>query len=110
MVVATSLCDYFHLDRKNVACLSAMLASNLSTVSVIGKTMGLVGTIGMDEALRGTPGHPCNDTDLELIELKPLKYYTKGEIVALREGEAMLSIMEVAVRFLVSVCELVRER
>uniref|UniRef100_A0A7S2UD61 U-box domain-containing protein n=1 Tax=Attheya septentrionalis TaxID=420275 RepID=A0A7S2UD61_9STRA len=87
MVVATALCDYFHLDRKNVACLSAMLASDLSTVSVIGKTMGLVGTIGMDEVLRGTPGHPCNATDIELIELKPLKYYTKGEIVALREEE-----------------------
>uniref|UniRef100_A0A7S2DZP0 U-box domain-containing protein n=1 Tax=Helicotheca tamesis TaxID=374047 RepID=A0A7S2DZP0_9STRA len=37
-----------------------------------------------DEITRGEPGYPLVGADLELVKLKPLKVFTKGEIVAVK--------------------------
>ena len=85
VVLAGVVCDEFNIDRKHVAGLSSVLSSDSSTASVIKQRMGLVEDKEQQELLRGEPGVALVKTDLDLIEIKPLKVFTKGEIIALRE-------------------------
>jgi len=93
MVVATSICDYFKIDRNNVAGLSAMLASDVMHFDSIGRAMGVGDSVIEIEATRGDPGALVVGTDLDLVELKPLKRYNKGEIVALKRGNGDASVL-----------------
>ena len=85
LVIAVALCDYFAIDRKNAAGISAMLASNATDIETIGRVLGVGKTNEEDEAHRGEPGSPVTGVDLELLELKPLKVFRKGEIVGIKK-------------------------
>jgi len=86
LAVATALCDKFQIQREYVAGLAAVLGSQASRVSDIKKMMGLFENQNHDELFRGEPGYPLVATDLELIEIKPLKMFKTNEIVAIRES------------------------
>lgn len=94
LVVATFLCDYFNLNRGNTAGLSAMLSSDVTNFASVGKVLGIFGeTRSHDELKRGQPGTLLSSTDLDFIELKPLKVFNKNEIVALKVGDESSSFL-----------------
>ena len=85
LIIAIGLCDYYFIDRKNAAAISAMLASDADSITMIERALG-VGKINEEkEYRRGEPGMPLSETDLKLIELRPLKVLRKGEIIALKD-------------------------
>ena len=90
LVVGAAICDYFRIDRNFAAGLSAMLASEESDISMIGQTMGIFATDENKERTRGDPGYTLVNTDLQLVELKPLKVFSKGETVAVKQGENLV--------------------
>jgi len=84
LAVATALCNAFKIDRKHLAGLSAVLSSPVS-MATLEKEMGLFQDANHGELLRGEPGDPLVPTDIELAEIKPLKMFSDGEIVAVHE-------------------------
>ncbi len=86
LAVASVLCDKLNVQREHVGGLAAILASQASQITEIQKMMGLYEAGNNDELFRGSPGYPLASTDLELIEIKPLKMFKQNEIVAVRES------------------------
>ena len=86
LAVAAALCDKFNIQREHVAGLTAILGSQASRIAEIKMMTGLFEDGNNDELHRGTPGHPLVPTDLNLVEIKPLKMFKHGEIVALRQS------------------------
>uniref|UniRef100_A0A7S3QAL4 Uncharacterized protein n=1 Tax=Chaetoceros debilis TaxID=122233 RepID=A0A7S3QAL4_9STRA len=86
LAIATSLCEHFRIERKHLAGISALLASQNENVEEVKKMMGLFDDKNHDELLRGEPGYTLVETDLELVEIKPLKSFKNSEIVAVRES------------------------
>lgn len=86
LAVASALCDKFNIQREHVGGLAAVLGSQAAQVTDIKKMMGLFEAQNNDELFRGSPGYPLVATDLELIEIKPLKMFKHNEIVAVRES------------------------
>lgn len=86
LAVAAALCDKFHIERKHIAGISAMLGSEVSHMASIKMMLGLFDDTNNVELLRGEPGQSLTATDKALIELKPLKHFKTGEIVAVRES------------------------
>lgn len=84
LAVASAFCEKYKISREHVAGFSALLGSQASRVSDIQKMMGLFDQ-NNDELFRGEPGYPLVATDLDLIEIKPLKMFKHNEIVAIRE-------------------------
>jgi len=84
LAVATALCNAFKIDRKHLAGLSAVLSSPVS-MATLEKEMGLFQDANHGELLRGEPGELLVPTDIELAEIKPLKMFSDGEIVAVHE-------------------------
>jgi len=87
LAIATALCDKFHVQREHVAGIAAVLSSRTSHVPEVKKTMGLFEDQNNGELLRGEPGQPLVVTDLNLTEIKPLKTFKQGEIVAVPESD-----------------------
>merc|ERR1719491_2653441 len=79
LAVATALCNAFKIDRKHLAGLSPVSMATLE------KEMGLFQDANHGELLRGEPGELLVPTDIELAEIKPLKMFSDGEIVAVHE-------------------------
>ncbi len=89
LAIATALVNKFNIQREHIAGLAAVLGSqNTQNIDQIKKKMSLFEHQNNDELLRGEPGQPLVKTDMELIEIKPLKAFKKGEIVAVRESNA----------------------
>mmetsp|Transcript_8845 Transcript_8845/g.10287 ORF Transcript_8845/g.10287 Transcript_8845/m.10287 type:complete len:671 (+) Transcript_8845:58-2070(+) len=89
LAIATALVNRFNIQREHIAGLAAVLGSqNTQNIDQIKKKMSLFEHKNNDELLRGEPGQPLVKTDVELIEIKPLKAFKKGEIVAVRESNA----------------------
>lgn len=93
LVVATTITDYFRIDRKHVAGLSAMLAAEPSGINVIGRAMGIGTRNDYEELRRGEPGFPLVKADLDLVEIKPLKIFSRGEIVAMKDPKDSSSLI-----------------
>jgi len=90
LAISTALCDKCGIDRSHIAGLSAMLSSTSyepSTLHSIQRTMNLYADHSQVEMLRGEPGQPLVSADLDLAEIKPLKMFSKGEIVAVHESD-----------------------
>lgn len=83
IAVASALCEKYKISREHMAGLSALLSSQASRLSDIQRMMGLFDQ-NNEEVFRGEPGYPLGATDLELIEIKPLKMFKHNEIVAIR--------------------------
>jgi len=83
LAVASAFCERYKISREHVAGFSALLGSQASRVSDIQRMMGLFDQ-NNDELFRGQPGYPLVATDLDLIEIKPLKMFKHNEIVAIR--------------------------
>lgn len=83
LAVASAFCERYKISREQVAGFSALLGSQASRVSDIQRMMGLFDQ-NNDELFRGQPGYPLVATDLDLIEIKPLKMFKHNEIVAIR--------------------------
>jgi len=90
IVVATCICQKFHVSMEHAAGLATLLASNTSTGSGIETMLRQFGLSGKnhsnEELFRGQPGFALTTTDLELIEVKPLKTFQVNEIVAVRQS------------------------
>jgi hypothetical protein len=86
IAVASALCDKFLIERRHIAGISAMLGSEVSQMRSITKILGVFEDSSNLELLRGEPGQPLTETDKALIELKPMKLFKSGEIVAVRES------------------------
>jgi hypothetical protein len=87
IAVASALCEKYKISREHMAGLSALLSSQASRLSDIQRMMGLFDQ-NNEEVFRGEPGYPLGATDLELIEIKPLKMFKHNEIVAIRASNA----------------------
>lgn len=68
---------------------AALLSSTSDCFSGISRTLGLL-PHGDRESTRGDLGVPLSESDLSVIELKPLKTYNKGEIVAVKGEQDQL--------------------
>lgn len=86
IAVSSALCDKFHIEHRHIAGISAMLGSEVSQITSIKMMLGVYEDSSNSELLRGEPGRPLTATDKEFIELKPLKLFKTGEIVAVRES------------------------
>jgi len=87
LALATGLCDYFSVSRQHVAGIAALLSSHtIDDITAVKERMGLYEDGTNDELTRGDPGRPLVPTDAEAAILKPLKSFTKGEIVGVRES------------------------
>jgi hypothetical protein len=75
---------------EHAAGLATLLASNTLTGSGIETMLRQFGLLGKnhnnEELFRGRPGYPLISTDLQLIEVKPLKTFQINEIVAVRQS------------------------
>jgi len=89
LAIASSLCDFLFMERKYVAGLSAIISSDHAAIPSIKKAMGLFEDQTCEEIFRGEPGQHLSSTDLELSEIKPLKVFHKGEIVAVKDNDNM---------------------
>jgi hypothetical protein len=98
LAIASAICDHFHLLRHNIAGISAVLSSRVAggDVKRISEVMGIC-SLQDDESKRGDPGFPVCTVDRDLMELKPLKVFSKGEVVAVRDGQNDESFMYAAV-------------
>ena len=90
LAIASSICDYLSLERKYVAGLTSILTSDPSVMPAIKHAMGLFEQDSSGELWRGEPGKSLCETDLQLVEIKPLKIYNKGEIVAVKDNSSEL--------------------
>lgn len=90
IVVATCICQKFHISIDYVAGLATLLAANALTGPALDTMLRQFGLFGKnqsnEELFRGEPGYPLVATDLELIEVKPLKTFQVHEIVAVRQS------------------------
>jgi hypothetical protein len=59
------------------------------SIDGISRTLGLI-PYSDRESTRGDPGVPLTESDLSMIELRPLKTYSKGEIIAVKDGQQHL--------------------
>jgi hypothetical protein len=59
------------------------------SIDGISRTLGLI-PHGDGESTRGDPGVPLTESDISMIELRPLKTYSKGEIIAVKDGQQHL--------------------
>jgi hypothetical protein len=99
LIIAMAICDLYKVDRKHIAGISAILCSNESDITSVKMRMGLMGGNQYKELHRGEPGQSLVSTDMELIEIKPLRKFAIGEIVAISEGKDKHSLVYGVVTF-----------
>ncbi len=98
LVVATNICDIMELDRSNVGVVSALLVAQNGQNELERVSRALRGGAGstmIDE--RGVPGCTVVEGDLKLAELKPVKNFSAGEVVALEAEGGLMYANVVAV-------------
>ena len=99
LIISLAICELYKVDRQHVAGISAILSSDASDVSSVKMRMGLMGGNEFEELHRGEPGQPLVSTDMELIEIKPLKKFGVGEIVAIPDGQDKQSLVYGVITF-----------
>lgn len=86
LAVSICLSDLLGIGRSHVAAISAMLASNHLHFDNVQKALGLRSKENQDELNRGIPGMHLHSIDRDLIGLKPLRHFSKGEIVGIKNN------------------------
>lgn len=85
IAIASSLCNKFRLDRGHITGIAVILGSEVSQIQQLKRVMGIFDDSKGAEFHRGNPGRLLTETDRRLVEIKPLKLFQAGEIVAVTE-------------------------